>query len=125
MKIKITLNGTPRSIYTEPGENVQKLLQRIGIPSVRNSDDSYGFSGSDTILLDGRPVNAGLLVAAQVDGHTIKTVESLSDGISMSPVQSAMVDAGIVQSGYNAPAAALLISRLSRNQITWYFSDRI
>ncbi len=112
MKIKITLNGTPRSIYTEPGENVQKLLQRIGIPSVRNSDDGYGFSGSDTILFDGKTVNAGLLVAAQVDGHDIKTVESLSDGVSMSPVQSAMVDAGIVQSAYNAPAAALMISDL-------------
>ncbi len=112
MKIKITLNGTPRSVYTEPGENVQKLLQRIGIPSVRNSDDGCGFSGSDTILFDGKPVNAGLLAAAQVDGHAIKTVESLSDGISMSPVQSALVDAGIVQSGYNAPAAALLISDL-------------
>ena len=112
MKIHIVLNGTPRSIYTEVGENVQKLLQRIGIPSVRNSDDGYGFSGSDTILLDGKPVNAGLLVAAQVDGRDIKTVESLSDGISMSPVQSAMVDAGIVQSAYNAPAAALIISEL-------------
>ena len=112
MKIKITLNGTPRSIYSEAGENVQKLLQRIGIPSVRNSDDGYGFSGSDTILLDGMPVNAGLLVAAQVDGHDIKTVESLSDGVSMNPVQSAMVDAGIVQSAYNAPAAALIISDL-------------
>ncbi|PIE36262.1 molybdopterin-dependent oxidoreductase Mo/Fe-S-binding subunit [candidate division KSB3 bacterium] len=112
MKIRIILNGTPKSVYTEAGENVQKLLQRIGIPSVRNSDDGYGFSGSDTILLDGKSVNAGLLVSAQVDGHDIKTVESLSDGMSINPVQSAMVDAGIVQSGYNAPAAALLISDL-------------
>ena len=97
MKIHITLNGNSRSVYTEPGENVQKLLQRIGILSVRNSDDGYGFTGTDTILFDGKPVNAGLMVAAQIDGHDIKTVESLSDGISMSSVQSAMVDAGIVQ----------------------------
>ena len=112
MKIHITLNGNSRSVYTEPGENVQKLLQRIGILSVRNSDDGYGFTGTDTILFDGKPVNAGLMVAAQIDGHHIRTVESLSDGVTMGPVQSAMVDAGIVQSAYNAPAAALIINEL-------------
>lgn len=112
MKIRITLNKIPRTVYTEPGENVQKLLSRIGIYSVRNSDDSHGFTGTDTILFDGKPVNAGLMVAAQIDGHDIRTVESLSDGVTMSPVQSSMVDAGVVQSAYNAPAAALMITEL-------------
>ncbi len=112
MKITITLNGTPREITTEPGENVQKLLQRIGIASVRDSDNGYGFAGSDLIWLDGKVVYASLLIAAQIDGKEIRTVEWLSrDGV-LSPVQSAMVDAGVVQSGYNMPAAALLLEDL-------------
>ncbi len=112
MKINIILNGAKRSIEAVPGENVQRLLQRLGIHSVRNSDDGFGFAGSDAILLDGKIVNAGLLIAGQIDGGEIKTVESLSTGNALSPVQSAMVDAGIVQSAYNAPAAALMITDL-------------
>ncbi len=112
MKIMITLNGTPREIYTEAGENVQKLLKRIGINSVRNSDDGFGFAGSDSIWLEGKIVTASLLIAAQIDGKEIRTVEYLSRGGVISPVQSAMVDAGVVQSGYNIPAAALMLDDL-------------
>ncbi len=112
MKITITLNGTPRTIYTEPGENVLKLLKRIGINSVRNSDDGYGFAGSDSIWMDGKIVLASLLIAAQIDGKEIRTVEYLSKDGPISPVQSALVDAGVVQSGYNIPAAALMLEDL-------------
>ena len=112
MKISFKLNGVPRSIDTEPGRNVQQLLQSMGQVSVRNSDDHTGFSGSDTVLLDGRIVSAGLLIAAQIDGRSVQTVASLSQGNGMSAVQSALVDAGVVQSAYNAPAAALAITDL-------------
>jgi putative selenate reductase molybdopterin-binding subunit len=112
MKIKILLNGAPRDICTEPGENVQKILKRIGINSVRNSDDGYGFAGSDAIWLDGKVVYASLLIAAQIDGKELRTVEYLSRNGVLSPVQSAMIDAGVVQSGYNIPAAALLLDDL-------------
>ncbi len=112
MKITIVLNGTPREVYTEPGENVQKLLKRIGINSVRNSDDGYAFAGSDAVWMDGRIVASSLLIAAQIDGKEIRTVEYLSrDGV-ISPVQSAMIDAGVVQSAYNIPAAALILDDL-------------
>lgn len=79
MKLNIVLNGTPREVYTEAGENVLKLLKRIGINSVRNSDDGYGFAGSDSIWMNGRIVTASLLIAAQIDGKEIRTVEYLSE----------------------------------------------
>ena len=113
MKITCTINGVPKTFYASAGQNLQALLQSQGYASVRNSDDSYGFTGSDTVIYDGKAVNAGLMIAAQADGHSIETVESLKRaGVPLSPVQSAMIDAGVVQSGYNAPAAALLITDL-------------
>jgi putative selenate reductase molybdopterin-binding subunit len=80
--------------------------------SVRDSDNHAGFTGSDTILLDGKPVNAGLLMTGQLDGHSVETGESLSDGNRMGYIQAALVDAGAVQSGYNAPASALILKEL-------------
>ncbi|MCK5153500.1 MAG: molybdopterin-dependent oxidoreductase Mo/Fe-S-binding subunit [Spirochaetales bacterium] len=112
MKLNFVLNGTPKQVYTESGENLRELLFRIGINSVRNSDDGFSFAGSDSIIMDGKIVTSSLLIAAQVEGADIKTVESLSDHGMLSPVQSAMVDAGVVQSAYNIPAAALILTDL-------------
>jgi len=112
MNVGFTLNGVRRTVAAAVGENLQALLQRIGIHSVRNSDEGEGFAGSDTILLDGRPVLAGLMVAGQAEGRAIETVESLMKDGRLSAIQEAMLDAGIVQSAYNSPAAALLIADL-------------
>ncbi|MCX7032109.1 MAG: molybdopterin-dependent oxidoreductase, partial [Spirochaetes bacterium] len=114
MSVTFTLNSARRTVEAAVGENLQALLQRIGIHSVRNSDDGEGFAGSDTILLDGRPVLAGLMVAGQAEGRRIETVESLMSDGRLSVIQESMLDAGVVQSAYNSPAAALLIADLLR-----------
>jgi len=112
MNIQFTLNDKIVKTEADAGMSAQKLLQKLGVNSVRNSDDNRGNTGSDTILLDGYPLNAGLLIAAQLDGKAVKTVESLTKGRTMSAVQSALVDMGLVQSAYNSPAAALLLTDL-------------
>jgi len=114
MRITFTLNRVVRTVSAEPGETLQELLQRMGIPSVRRADDREGFSGADTILLDGRAVLAGLMVAGQAEGHSIETIESLMENGQLSALQGAMLDAGVVQSAFSSPAAALLIEELLR-----------
>ncbi len=112
MTITFTLNGRNVEAEAGPGERAQALLKRLGIPSVRNSDDGFGFAGSDAILLDGKVVGANLLLAPQLEGREVRTVESLRSGRTLGIVEQAMVETGCVQSGYNAPAAALMIHEL-------------
>jgi putative selenate reductase molybdopterin-binding subunit len=114
MNVTFTLNGRARTVAAEPGENLQALLQGMGIPSVRRADDGEGFAGADTILLDGKPVLAGLMVAGQAEGRSIETVESLMESGRLSALQGAMLDAGVVQSAFTSPAAALLLEELLR-----------
>ncbi|RKX68397.1 MAG: molybdopterin-dependent oxidoreductase Mo/Fe-S-binding subunit, partial [Spirochaetes bacterium] len=109
MNITFTLDRKLKDLEVDPGLNALKLLKGLGIDSVRNSDDGQGIAGSDTIVLDGRIVGANLLIAAQLDGRDVKTVNSLRKGRNLSVVQQALIDAGCVQSGYNTPAAALMI----------------
>ena len=116
MKINVTLNGVPRTIYTEPGENVRHLLAREGIVSVRNGCDAQGVCGACAIILNGKVVNSCLLVAPQIDGKEIITVDSLATNRDLSPVQSAMVDAGIVQCGYCTPSMELAIEDLLKRE---------
>ena len=114
MEIIFNLNGKDLRVTAEAGENARALLKRLGMRSVRNSDDGYGFAGSDSILLDGNSVNASMLIAAQLDGRRVMTAESLNEYGKLSPVQSALIDAGVIQSGYNDPALALLLTDLLR-----------
>ena len=117
MSIGFILNGERRSVEADERESLQRVLQRMGIHSVRDSDDGDGFTGSDTILLDGKPVLAGLMSAGQARDHAIDTVESLMPDGKLSLIQSAMLDAGAVQSAYNSPAAALLLADLMKRVV--------
>jgi len=115
MKISCMINGINRSFDVDPLMKLRDLLQMNGNFAVRDSDDSEGFCGSDTVLVDGVPVFSNLMVAAEIDGSEIRTPDGLGDYNHLTVVQQAMIDAGLVQSAYNAPAAALLLTWLLEN----------
>ncbi len=112
MKISIQLNGVARQFDAEPGERLRDLLQREGFISARNGCDGQGSCGSCAVLLDRRLVNSCLLLAPQVDGRELHTVEYFSSNRELSAVQSAFVDSGIVQCGYCTPAMVLAVHEL-------------
>ena len=110
--ISITLNGVKRRLEAQPGEPLSVVLRRSGLVSIRDGCSGEGTCGLCTVILDGRTVNSCLLVAAQVDGREIFTVEYYSRHRTLSVVQSALVDAGVVQCGYCTPAMTLAIEAL-------------
>ncbi|MEC4727630.1 molybdopterin-dependent oxidoreductase Mo/Fe-S-binding subunit [Shewanella sp. D64] len=115
MSINLTINDHKTVLTCRVGENVQTLLHKLGYHSVRNSDDGFGFSGSDTILVNGQLMNASLLIAAQLEDSQVYTAESLGKWNKLNHVQQAMVDVGVVQSGYNDPAMALILTELLKH----------
>lgn len=66
----------------------------------------------DTIVFNGKLKYANFILFYQAEGAEIRTAESLLNGRELNNVQKAMVAAGIVQSAYNAPAAALILTWL-------------
>ena len=113
--INCTINGKKRSIDIDPVKSLREMLLKNGNFAVRDSDDAEGFCGSDTVLLDRTPVFANLVLAGEAEGCEIVTPDSLGDSMHLTVVQQALIDAGVVQSAYNAPAAALLM--------TWLFDN--
>ncbi|HZJ88683.1 MAG TPA: molybdopterin-dependent oxidoreductase Mo/Fe-S-binding subunit [Sphaerochaeta sp.] len=110
--IKFTVNGKKHTAAVHDGERLRSLLVRLGYQSVRDSDDAEGFAGSDSIIYNDLPAYANLILASEADGAEIRTAEGLGNSRNLNPVQQAMVDSGVVQSAYNAPAAALLLTWL-------------
>ncbi len=113
VNINATLNG--KSVILEAKcatEDLRSVLYRAGMNSVRDSDDREGFAGSDTIIFNGKLMYSNLIPAYRAEGAVIKTAESLLKGRKINDVQRAMISSGIVQSAYNAPAAALILTDL-------------
>ena len=115
MRVNCIINGKSRSFDVDASMRLREMLLLNGNFAVRDSDDCEGFCGSDTVLVDGTPVYANLVLAAEVDGCEIRTPDGLGDSRHLTVVQQAMIDAGVVQSAYNAPAAALLLTWLLEN----------
>ncbi|MFN8402562.1 MAG: (2Fe-2S)-binding protein [Anaerolineales bacterium] len=94
-------------------------MRRLGYYGVKFGDEG-GLSGADTVLLDGKPVNAGSMLAAQAEGHLIVTIEALgehpdqgwkkTDGLN--PLQQAFVESGAIQCGFCTPAQILAAKAL-------------
>ncbi|MCQ2397821.1 MAG: molybdopterin-dependent oxidoreductase Mo/Fe-S-binding subunit [Sphaerochaetaceae bacterium] len=112
MMIKCKINGQNRCFDVNPLMKLRDMLLLNGNFAVRDSDDGEGFCGSDTVLVDNLPVYANLMLAGEVDGCAIRTPDALGSSKKLTVVQQAMIDAGIVQSAYNSPAAALLLTWL-------------
>ena len=110
--IHCTINGTPRELNCDPCDRLRDVLFGMGYHAVRDSDDAEGFAGSDTVLLDGTPVFSNLILAGEVEGCDILTPDGIADPRHLSIVQQALIDSGVVQSAYNVPAAALLLTWL-------------
>ena len=114
MLITVVLNGERRQFDVVPGETLFDLLRRSGIWSVKFGSED-GTTGYSTVLVNGRPIDSAVLLAAQVDGAEILTVEGLnkrhSPGWKASdawhPLQRAFIETGAIQSGYDTPALIL------------------
>ncbi|HYO87033.1 MAG TPA: molybdopterin cofactor-binding domain-containing protein, partial [Candidatus Limnocylindrales bacterium] len=113
--ITFTLNGQPVTTRVAAHERLLRTLRRLGCYSVKFGDE-HGLTGADTVLLNGAPVNAQTVLAAQADGHTVLTLEGIGSSRDLHPLQQAFIDTGAIQSGYNTPAQILVAyALLKRN----------
>ncbi len=119
MKITLAINGIEQSVEVAARDNLLTVLRSLGYHSVKFGDE-HGLTGADTVLLDGRPVNAGVMLAAQAEGHKIATAEALgmhpdqgwkkTEGLH--PLQKAFIETGAIQCGYCTPAQILAAKAL-------------
>ncbi len=106
MEITLELNGAPRTVECAPHETLLTVLRREGMVSVRFGSTS-GETGASAVLLDGRLASSEVVLAAQADGHSVTTVESLNVDSDLHPVQAAFAATGAMQSGYSVGAMVL------------------
>ncbi len=115
MTITVTINGREKTLAIHPSEKLLDVLRREGYMSVKKGCGT-GDCGACAVLLNGRSVNSCLIFAAKADKKEILTVEGLSSGEILHPVQTAFLAEGAVQCGYCTPGMVMsTIDLLSRN----------
>jgi carbon-monoxide dehydrogenase small subunit len=111
-ELKITVNGDPYHLLVETHRTLLQVLRDdIGLTGTRNGCD-LGECGACTVLLNGNPVNACLLLAHEADGQEVLTIEGLAQGKNLHPIQKAFIDQGAIQCGFCTPAMLLAAKNL-------------
>ncbi len=101
--IKFVLNGKPVEVRVPSHWTLLKLLrERLGLTGTKEGC-GIGECGACTVLLDGTPVNACLILAPKAEGKEILTIEGLGNRDRLHPLQRSFVDHGAVQCGFCTP----------------------
>jgi carbon-monoxide dehydrogenase small subunit len=104
MPIQVTVNGVRRTAAVAPHHTLLEVLRDDLALTGTKECCLVGECGACTVIVDGRSVDSCLVLAAEVDGADILTVEGLAarDG-RLAPLQQAFLDKGAVQCGFCIP----------------------
>ena len=115
MRIRLTVNGKTHERDVDAETRLLDLLREELHLTGTKEGCGEGECGACTVLIDGRPVNSCLVLAAQADGADVLTIEGLADGGELHPIQQAFVDAGGVQCGFCTPGVIMSVFALLRD----------
>ena len=114
MTVTIIVNGTPRSVDVPVHRSLLDALRDQLMLTGTKECCAEGECGACTVLLNGRAVNACLVLAVECDGEQVTTIEGLGNGGQLDPIQRAFVQTGAIQCGFCIPgmivAARYLLS---------------
>lgn len=112
MIVDFTLNGEPASARVElPLSLLDVLHDELGLPGSKAACDQ-GECGSCSVILDGELVCSCLVLAGDVDGSQVVTVEGMAGDGVLNGVQQAMHEAGAVQCGFCTPGIVVAATEL-------------
>lgn len=105
--VTLTVNGESVEAAVEPNRTLLQFLREdLGLTGTKHGC-GLGDCGACTVILDGKPVNACLVLAVQANGCDVLTIEGLEEHGELNPIQQAFVDKGAIQCGFCTPGMIL------------------
>jgi carbon-monoxide dehydrogenase small subunit len=103
LSFRAIVNGRPVTAEIDPRQTLLDVLREtLGLTGTKRGCE-VGECGACTVLLDGVAVNSCLVLAAQVEGRRITTVEGLAAGGTLAPLQEAFLEHDAVHCGFCTP----------------------
>ena len=105
--LECTVNGQNVQLSLQGNETLLECLRDHLDLTGTKSGCEHGDCGACTVLIDGRPVNSCLVLAAEVEGKHITTIEGIAGDQELHPLQQAFVDYNAIQCGFCTPGMIL------------------
>ncbi|WP_347265884.1 (2Fe-2S)-binding protein [Paracoccus sp. (in: a-proteobacteria)] len=111
--LEFTVNGEPKSVSVEGHRSLlDTLREEVGLTGTKKGCD-VGDCGACTVMVNGQPVNACLMLAAEAQGAEILTVEGLQpEPDTLHPLQQAFMEFGAAQCGFCTPGILVMAKNL-------------
>ncbi|MCJ8056074.1 (2Fe-2S)-binding protein [Shinella curvata] len=111
--VELTINGEPRDMTVETCCSLLDALRDdVGLTGTKKGCD-VGDCGACTVIVDGQPVNACLMLAVEAEGRTVETIEGLQPGVDvLHPLQDAFMRHGASQCGFCTPGILMMAKKL-------------
>jgi carbon-monoxide dehydrogenase small subunit len=107
VEIVLKVNGITYQIAVEPQRTLVEVLRdTLGLTGTKKSC-SEGECGACTVLMDGKPATSCLILALDAQGKEITTIEGLSEGEKLHPIQEAFLKHGAIQCGFCTPGMVM------------------
>lgn len=106
--INMTVNGRPQKLTVAPHRTLLDVLRDdLGLTGAKRGCEA-GECGACTVLVNDKPVNSCLILAVEMNGATILTIEGLGGPDGLDPLQQAFIDSFALQCGYCTPGMILM-----------------
>jgi carbon-monoxide dehydrogenase small subunit len=113
VELGLTLNGRPLRVSTSPGRLLRDLLREdLGLTGTKDGCRD-GMCGACAVHIDGDVVKSCLVLAGELDGRHVTTIEGLANGERLHPVQRAMSEQFAIQCGFCTPGMVMTIAALA------------
>lgn len=110
--VTLKVNGRSRSVAVEKNWSLLYVLREVMDLTGTKCGCNTGDCGSCKVIIDGEAVNSCSVRAVNLAGKEIETIEGVSDGISLHPIQQAFIDCGAVQCGFCTPGMVMAAKAL-------------
>jgi len=115
VKVSFVINGQARKMEIPANISLLDLLRdHLGLMGTKKGCE-IGECGACTVIVNGKAVNSCIVLAPQVNGKSIDTIEGLGTETSLHPLQRAFVDKGAVQCGFCTPGMLMSLKALYDN----------
>jgi aerobic carbon-monoxide dehydrogenase small subunit len=102
-EIRITVNGKLYELSVRPHATLLEVIREdLGFTGTKEGC-GVGECGACTVMMNGKTVNACLVLAPEADGKEITTIEGLAQGDTLDPIQQAFYEIGGLQCGFCTP----------------------